>query len=89
MQIEELMASNPKVHPVINQIEVHPFNTQTSIRETCEKHNINVEAYAPLARAMRMRHPKIVSLAKAYNCTPAQLFVRYVVREIVFVSPRC
>lgn len=75
------MASNPKVHPVINQIEVHPFNTQVSIRETCAKHNINVEAYAPLARAMRMKHPKIVSLAKGYNCTPAQLFVRYVLRD--------
>jgi diketogulonate reductase-like aldo/keto reductase len=70
------MASSPKVHPVINQIEVHPFNTQVAIRETCAKHNISVEAYAPLARAMRMRHPKIVSLAKEYGCTPAQLFVR-------------
>lgn len=75
-QIEELMASNPKVHPVVNQIEVHPFNTQTAIRETCAKHNIVVEAYAPLARAMRMRHPKIVEFAKKYSCTPAQLFVR-------------
>lgn len=75
-QVEELMASNPKVHPVINQIEVHPFNTQTAIRETCAGHNIVVEAYAPLARAMRMKHPKIVSLAKQYSCTPAQLLVR-------------
>lgn len=75
-QIEELMASNPKVHPVVNQIEVHPFNTQTGIRETCAKHNIVVEAYAPLARAMRMKHPKIIDLTKQYSCTPAQLFVR-------------
>lgn len=72
------MASNPKVQPVVNQIEVHPFNTQTSIRETCAKHNILVEAYAPLARAMRMRHPKLVALSKAYSCTPAQLLVRLV-----------
>lgn len=75
-QIEELMASNPRVAPVINQIEVHPFNTQTSIRETCAKHNITIEAYAPLARAMRMRHPKIIELAKKYSCTPAQVFVK-------------
>lgn len=71
------MASNPRVHPVVNQIEVHPFNTQTAIRETCARHNIVVEAYAPLARAMRMRHPKIVELARQYSCTPAQLFVRW------------
>lgn len=73
------MASGPKVHPVVNQIEVHPFNTQTAIRTTCAKHNIVVEAYAPLARAMRMRHPKIVELANKYSCTPAQIFVRSVV----------
>lgn len=70
------MASGPKVHPVVNQIEVHPFNTQEAIRAACAKHGIVVEAYAPLARAMRMKHPKIVELAKKYSCTPAQLFVR-------------
>jgi diketogulonate reductase-like aldo/keto reductase len=36
-----------------------------------------VEAYAPLARAMRMRHPKIVELSRKYGCSPAQLLVRW------------
>lgn len=70
------MASHPKIHPLVNQIEVHPFNTQAGIRETCAKHDIVVEAYAPLARAMRMKHTKLVALSKAYSCTPAQLLVR-------------
>lgn len=74
--IEELMASKPRVPPVVNQIEVHPFNTQLDIRAACEKHNIIIEAYAPLVRGMRMRHPVIQSLSKKYNCTPAQLLVR-------------
>ncbi|KAH6880757.1 NADP-dependent oxidoreductase domain-containing protein [Thelonectria olida] len=86
--IEELMASNPKVAPVINQIEVHPFNTQTAIRETCAKHNITIEAYAPLARAMRMRHPTIVQLAKKYGCTPAQIFVRYSLQHNMVTLPK-
>lgn len=70
------MASNPRVPPSVNQIEVHPFNTQVEIRAACARHGIVVEAYAPLARAMRMRHPTIVALAKQYGCTPAQLLVR-------------
>ncbi|KAH7374475.1 aldo-keto reductase family 1 member E1 [Plectosphaerella cucumerina] len=86
--IEELMASNPRIKPVINQIEVHPFNVQTSIRETCAKHGIVVEAYAPLARAMRMRHPAIVSLAKKYGCTPAQLFVRWSLQHNFVTLPK-
>lgn len=75
-QIEELMASQPRIRPVVNQIEVHPFNTQRDIRATCEKHNIIIEAYAPLVRGMRMRHPVILSLSKKYACTEAQLLVR-------------
>lgn len=82
------MASNPKVQPVINQIEVHPFNTQTAIRETCARHDIAVEAYAPLARAMRMRHPKIVEFAKKYSCTPAQLFVRWSLQHNMITLPK-
>ncbi|KAK8055138.1 oxidoreductase [Apiospora rasikravindrae] len=77
IQIEELMASNPRIKPAVNQIEVHPFNTQTAIRETCAKHGILVEAYGPLARAMRMKNPTILELAKKYSCTPAQLMVRW------------
>lgn len=74
--IEELMASKPRVHPVVNQIEVHPFNTQVDIRAACEKQDIVIEAYAPLVRGMRMRHPVVQSLSKKYSCTPAQLLVR-------------
>jgi diketogulonate reductase-like aldo/keto reductase len=75
-KIEELMSSKPRIKPVINQIEVHPFNTQVGIRETCAKHGIAIEAYAPLVRGMRMSHPKIVELSGHYGCTPAQLLVR-------------
>ncbi|KAB5576111.1 aldo-keto reductase family 1 member E1 [Coniochaeta sp. 2T2.1] len=75
--IEELIASRPRIHPAVNQIEVHPFNTQTDIRAVCEKHNIVIEAYAPLVRGMRMKHPVIKSLSQKYTCTPAQLLVRW------------
>lgn len=82
------MASKPKVHPVINQIEVHPFNTQTAIRQTCARNDIVVEAYAPLARAMRMRHPAIVEFANKYACTPAQLFVRWSLQHGMVTLPK-
>ncbi|KAK2733778.1 putative aldo/keto reductase [Colletotrichum kahawae] len=86
--IDELMASKPRIAPVINQIEVHPFNTQTKIRETCAKHNIAIEAYAPLARGMRMKHPKILELAQKYSCSPAQLFVRWSLQHEMITLPK-
>jgi len=72
------MASDLRIKPVVNQIEVHPFNTRVDIRDTCAKYDIVIEAYAPLARAMRMTHPTIRSLAETYKCTPAQLMIRCV-----------
>jgi len=75
--LQELLDSNPRIKPAVNQIEVHPFNTQSDITSFCQQHDITIEAYAPLARALRFKHPKIVALSKKYNCTPAQLFIRW------------
>jgi diketogulonate reductase-like aldo/keto reductase len=77
LKLQELLDSKPRVIPTVNQIEVHPFNTRTDITSFCREHNIVVEAYAPLARALRMKHPKIVELSKKYKCEPAQLLVRW------------
>ena len=71
------MNSKPRLMPAVNQIEVHPFNTRTEITSFCQDHGIIVQAYAPLARAQRMRHPAILELSKKYNCTPGQLLVRW------------
>jgi hypothetical protein len=75
--LEELLASKPRLQPAVNQVEVHPFNTRTTITSFCQKNGILVEAYAPLARALRMKHATIVKLSKKYKCTPAQLMVRW------------
>jgi diketogulonate reductase-like aldo/keto reductase len=52
-------------------------DTRKDITSYCQQHKIVVEAYAPLVRALRMKHPKIVSLSKKYSCTPGQLLVRW------------
>ncbi|KAG7004562.1 eukaryotic translation initiation factor 5A-2 [Physcia stellaris] len=75
--MEELLASKPRILPAVNQVEVHPFNTRAEITSFCHAHNILVEAYAPLARALRMKHPTIASLSQKYSVTPAQLMIRW------------
>ncbi|KAH0278796.1 Aldo/keto reductase, partial [Aureobasidium melanogenum] len=79
--LQELLDSKPRIPPAVNQIEVHPFNTRTDITSFCQKNDIMVEAYAPLARALRMKHPVIVELSKKYNCNPGQLLVRWSVQH--------
>ncbi|KAH7094413.1 NADP-dependent oxidoreductase domain-containing protein [Paraphoma chrysanthemicola] len=75
--LQELLDSKPRIAPAVNQIEVHPFNTRKDITSFCQEHGIVVEAYAPLVRALRMKHPTIVSLSNKYSCTPGQLLVRW------------
>ena len=75
--MRELLDSQPRIHPAVNQVEVHPFNTRTEITSYCQEHDIVVEAYAPLARALRMHDATIYSLSKKYSVTPAQLMIRW------------
>ena len=72
-----MLASKPRILPAVNQIEVHPFNTRTAITSFCQEHGIVVQAYAPLARALKMQDPTITSLSQKYSVTPAQLMVRW------------
>ena len=34
--------------PVVNQVEIHPYCPQLELEEFCKRHNILLEAYAPL-----------------------------------------
>lgn len=86
--IREMMASKPRIMPAVNQIEVHPFNTRTELVELCQTNGITVEAYAPLARALRMKHPTIVALADKYACTPGQLLIRWSLQHGMVPLPK-
>ena len=76
--------------PAVNQIECHPFNTQTEIRKVCEEMGIAVQAYAPLARGMRFnaRGSKLGGLAKKYGCSEAQILVRWGLQKGFVVLPK-
>ncbi|KAI0635877.1 Aldo/keto reductase [Trametes polyzona] len=74
--------------PVINQIDLHPFMTRTDIVSFCKKHDIALEAWAPLVRGLRFRHPKIVELAKKYNKEPAHVLLRYSLQKGYIPLPK-
>ncbi|RPD55595.1 Aldo/keto reductase [Lentinus tigrinus ALCF2SS1-7] len=62
--------------PDVNQIELQPLNQQREIVEYCRKHDVVVEAYAPLMRT-RWNYPEILETAEKYNKGPAQILVRW------------
>jgi diketogulonate reductase-like aldo/keto reductase len=41
-----------------------------------------LQAWAPLVRGLRFKHPSIVSLAERYNKSAAQVLLRYSVQKV-------
>ncbi|KLT42353.1 Aldo/keto reductase [Cutaneotrichosporon oleaginosum] len=85
--IEEIVARGDEL-PVVNQIDLHPFQRHLEYVESCRKHGILLEAWAPLARAMRFEHPVIETVAEKYSKTPAQIHLRWGLQHGFIVIPK-
>lgn len=66
-----------KIKPAVNQLEIHPWNTHAEIAQYCQEEGIVVEAFCPLTRGLKFNDPTAVSLKEKYNCTIAQLLLRW------------
>lgn len=82
-----------KVHPAINQIEIHPYNTQEALVEYCHKVGIQITAYSPLgssgkAKDRPLTDPLIIELATKYKKTPAQILIRWAIQRGLTVIPK-
>lgn len=60
-----------------NQIEVHPYLINEKVRETCAKHGIVVTGYMPFAVGKVLKDDTILSIAKKYNVTAAEVVVAW------------
>lgn len=66
-----------KIKPMVNQILLHISNTPMELVEYCQKNNIVVEAYSPIAHGEILNQPEITAIAKKYGVTVPQLCIRY------------
>ena len=68
---------------MINQIEFHPLRTVPSLVQYMKKHNIILEAYAPLCRlASPLREAAILNrLQIKYNKSIGQIILRWHVQQ--------
>jgi methylglyoxal/glyoxal reductase len=85
--LSQLMQSSD-VLPAVDQVEFHPFLYQERLLRFCEKNGIQMEAYSPLTRGMRISHPTIVAVANKYRKTPAQVLIRWSLQHGLIVIPK-
>ena len=74
--LESLM-QGCKVKPMVNQVLAHISNTPLELIEFCQKNDILVEAYSPIAHGKVLKNKDIAEMAKKYGVTPAQMCIRY------------
>jgi diketogulonate reductase-like aldo/keto reductase len=85
-----------KIVPAINQIELHPYNSQQSLVDFCLSHGIKVTAYSPTGRMgvdlnnMARLHtdPVVQKIATKHNKSVAQILISWAVTRGTIVIPK-
>lgn len=85
--LEEILA-DCEIKPMVNQVEYHPELVQPELHEYCEKHNIRLEAWAPLMRGKVFEMPEICKIGEKYGKTAAQIALRWNVQMGVVTIPK-
>lgn len=84
------MLTYARIKPAINQIELHPYHTQSGLVEFCKKLGIAVTAYSPLSSNgnVVLTDEALVAVATKYGKTPAQIALRWAMQRDTLAIPK-
>jgi diketogulonate reductase-like aldo/keto reductase len=82
------LSIDAQVIPAVNQVEFSPYLASQDLLNHCKAKHIQLQAYTPLVRGQRMNDPKLLSLAKKYDKTPAQIILRWAIQLGVSTIPK-
>lgn len=76
------------VKPMVNQIRFFIGNTQEEITQYCQKNEILVEAYSPLATGEIVNNERLIGMATKYNTTVPKICIRYCIQRDTLPLPK-
>lgn len=82
------LLDNSKIKPMVNQILIHISNTPAALIDFCQKNDILVEAYSPIAHGEALKNPAIQQMAEKYGVSVPQLCIRYDLQLNTVVLPK-
>ncbi len=85
--IDRLLSETGEV-PAVNQIEIHPYLSQNSLRQYDSAHGIANEAWSPIAQGGVLDDPAVEKVAAALSRTPAQVVLRWHIQRGDIVFPK-
>ncbi len=83
-------ANFTKIQPMINQMEVHPFNQQKELKEWADKYDIRLEAWAPFGEGRKglFDNEILQTIGQKYGKSAAQIILRWHIQRGVIVIPK-
>jgi len=84
--LETLMQT--EIHPMVNQIELHPGHNQTETVQYCKDHNILVEAWSPLGKGRVLSDERLAAIAQKYKKSVAQFCIRWSLQQGILPLPK-
>ncbi|MBY9079217.1 aldo/keto reductase [Paenibacillus sp. HN-1] len=85
--LEDLLA-DAEVKPMVNQVEFHPYLTQTELLRYTREQCIQLEAWAPLMQGGLLEQPVLKEIASAYGKTVPQIILRWDLQHGVITIPK-
>ena len=84
------LAELNEVAPAVNQVEVHPFCQQNTLKKTMDEYKVQMEAWGPLAEGQReiFKNEVLSSIGRKYGKTIAQVILRWHVQRGVVAIPK-
>ena len=84
----ERLAAETDLVPAVNQIEVHPYITNETVRAYNAEHGIVTEAWSPIAQGEVLDDPVVTRIADRVGRTPAQVTLRWHIQRGDVIFPK-
>ena len=79
-----------EIIPAINQVEVNPFYQKNDYQTIMQEYNVQMQSWAPFAegRNNMFNNEILLSIAKKYNKSAAQVILNWLVKRNIVVIPK-
>jgi 2,5-diketo-D-gluconate reductase A len=85
-ELEQVMAV-ATVPPVVDQVQLSPFEYRRKLLEAADTRRIAVEAYSPLGTGRHLDDPTVIGIASRAGRTPAQVLLRWCLqRDLIVIT---
>lgn len=84
------IASFTKIKPMVNQVEIHPFNQQTEAQKWMDKFGVQIEGWAPFGdgRGNMFTNETLQKIGDKYAKSVAQVILRWQIQRGIVTIPK-